>query len=88
MNHNRKSCQLTVILYDSSELGKRQYFDSIYQAFVDLDFKPRQHFGKYVNMSLEELTEFYPKYSNFKKVRSQFDPKGIFLNKWTENMFH
>ncbi len=87
MDYQRDSCHITTIIYNPSEEDKAGYFNSVFQILLEKDLKPRLHFGKYINLDLEELINLYPRMSDFKEVRSMLDPKGIFLNKMLEESF-
>lgn len=87
MNYRRRSCQITVIIYNPSEKTKQDFFSSLHQVLSDMNLKPRPHFGKYYNLTSEKLSAAYPKYSDFKRVRSLVDPKGVFLNEPLAELF-
>ena len=87
MNYNRHSCHITVIIYNPSESVKEGYFNSLYQEMWDMGLKPRPHFGKYYKLSPKDLQDIYPKYADFKRVRSKLDPKGMFLNSMLAEQF-
>jgi FAD-linked oxidoreductase len=40
----------------------------------------RPHWGKIHFLRAEQLTERYPQFENFRRIRSEHDPEGIFLN--------
>lgn len=80
MNFQRQSCHITVIIYNPSTKARAGYFSSLYHVLRDIGTKPRPHFGKYFNMTVRELQDVYPKYSDFVRVRKEFDPNDVFLN--------
>ena len=47
----------------------------------------RPHWGKISSLSLERCNEIYPQFENFRRLRKENDPEGIFLNKWTKELF-
>ena len=87
LNYQRQSCHLTVIIYNPSDQMKRGYFNSLHQALRDMNAKPRPHFGKFLNITAKELQEIYPKYPDFKHLRTTLDPSGVFLNVMLEKLF-
>ena len=78
---------MTVIVYNPSEQGKEAYFNSLHQALRAMNLKPRPHFGKYHKVSGKDLSDIYPKYTDFKHTRSKLDPKGVFLNNMLADLF-
>lgn len=56
------------------------YFDTVYNTFEELGYKPRYHFGKIVNITSMQMNAVYPKLGDFLEIRSKLDPNGIFLN--------
>ena len=87
MDYGRHSCHITVIIYNPSEQGKEAYFNSLHQVLRDMGLMPRSHFGKYHNVTTQELAKVYPKYADFKHARSKLDPKGVFLNSMLTGLF-
>ncbi|MEM7123231.1 MAG: D-arabinono-1,4-lactone oxidase [Pseudomonadota bacterium] len=47
----------------------------------------RPHWGKLHFSTAERLSESFPRYEDFKRVRREFDPKGIFLNDHLRPLF-
>ena len=86
-DYGRQSCHITVIIYNPSEQTKEGYFDSLHREMQEMGLKPRPHFGKYFNLSVEELDNIYPKYSDFKIARKRLDPGGLFLNDMLSELF-
>ena len=50
-------------------------------------FAARPHWGKLHFMTAPSLAALFPRYEDFKTVRRQFDPKGIFLNPHLRALF-
>ena len=87
MNFKRQSCHLTVIIYNPSAELKNNFFSSLYEAIRSLGAKPRPHFGKYFNLTVEEMKDLYPKYVDFKQVRMRLDPNARFVNSLLADLF-
>eukprot|EP01080_Neovahlkampfia_damariscottae_P010787 gene10787-3404_t len=45
------------------------------------------HWAKTFSKTKEELKKDYPKFEDFKKLRKQMDPNGIFYNEFLKNLF-
>ncbi|HXB62617.1 MAG TPA: D-arabinono-1,4-lactone oxidase, partial [Acidobacteriaceae bacterium] len=43
-------------------------------------FQPRPHWGKVFTLKAAQLAPVYPRWSDFKELAQQFDPKGKFRN--------
>ena len=59
---------------------RQMYFSMVYDIFERLNFNPRYHFGKIVNVTSSQMRAIYPKFDDFLRVRSKLDPQGIFMN--------
>jgi len=55
-----------------------EYFDGAERIFRRHEGRP--HWGKLHSLGHSELRELYPMWDEFKRVRVQLDPKGVFLN--------
>lgn len=87
MNYKRQSCHITVIIYNPSAAFKNIFFSSLYEAIHSLGAKPRPHFGKYFNLTVEEMADLYPKFMDFKQVRMRLDPSARFVNSLLAELF-
>ena len=47
----------------------------------------RSHWGKLHFMTPERVAEFYPRFEDFRRIRRQLDPKGMFLNEQLRPIF-
>lgn len=56
------------------------YFDTVYTTFERLNYRPRYHFGKIVNITSAQMKAVYPRLGDFLKIRSKLDPNGIYVN--------
>src|SRR5699024_12753051 len=48
----------------------------------------RPHWGKMHTCSYHELTDLYPKLQDFREIRHQFDPTGVFMNNYLRDLFN
>ena len=85
MNYQRQGCHATMLIYNPSKQFVVDFFSSIRHSLHE--FKPRFHFGKYVNISSKEISDIYPRVSDFLRVRSLMDPSRLFMNEMLEEMF-
>jgi L-gulonolactone oxidase len=60
------------------------YFDAV--AGVMSDYGGRPHWGKRHALTAAELSGLYPRYEDFKDVRSRLDPGGAFANPYLEQV--
>ena len=65
----------------------RTYEDLLYERFGGA---ARPHWGQINHLNkrtAERLSEMYPELDRWKAIRRQFDPAGVFLNPWQEELF-
>jgi L-gulonolactone oxidase len=81
-NYGRLSCHVTLTLYNPSPRAAHDYFQKFYEATrTTLNLSPRPHWGKYVtNATRKDLSTLYPRLADFEKIRSEMDPRNIFIN--------
>ena len=79
-NFERDSCHLALMTSYLPPRMTQMYFDMVYRAFEELNFRPRFHYGKVFNVTSTQMKAAYPKLDEFLRVRSRSDPDGIFLN--------
>lgn len=60
-------------------------FDAMERVFADLGGRP--HWAKHHTMVRNQLSEIYPKFSDFVELRRQVDPQGRFLNSHLSDIF-
>lgn len=63
----------------------QDFFRKAEQIF--LHFGGRPHWGKLHWLSHNQLKERYPCWDKFMAIRKELDPKGIFLNKYLQELF-
>ena len=52
-----------------------------------LSYSGRPHWGKEFTLGLQQFPLSYPRWEDFKALRKQFDPNGVFSNDWTDALF-
>ncbi|MGE8203703.1 D-arabinono-1,4-lactone oxidase [Heyndrickxia sp. NPDC080065] len=79
---------------DSAFLAFHMYKGMPYEAYFEWiwgvmeKYNGRPHWGKMNNLSKEKIQKLYPKWNNFQEKRQEYDPKGIFLNKYFRELIH
>lgn len=63
----------------------RPYFDCMESIFKKHEGRP--HWGKWHTLKRTDLQKIYPKFEEFNKIRSEFDPNGIFINNHLRDIF-
>lgn len=85
-NYNRDSCHFTLMTCNLSPRTRQMYFNMVYDMFERLNYNPRYHFGKVVNLTPSQMRAIYPKFDDFLRVQSKLDPQGIFVNDMLEKL--
>jgi FAD-linked oxidoreductase len=74
---------------DSAYIAIHQYLGMPYRQYFDLfesimrTVGGRPHWGKMHSLDAGRLAELYPKFEDFRRVRSEVDPEGRFVNPYT-----
>ncbi|MBA2405497.1 MAG: FAD-binding protein [Bdellovibrionales bacterium] len=63
----------------------RPYFEEMQNIFKRHGGRP--HWGKWHSLKHDDLAAVYPKWQEFKQVRSELDPKGLWLNEHLRSLF-
>lgn len=71
--------------YMSSSYGTAAYMAKAENIVLSLGGLP--HWGKPFDPVLVDLASMYPKWQEFKALKQTQDPKGIFENEWTRQIF-
>ena len=82
-SYNRDSCWIGTLMfrpYNISPGWVYQYFEE-YEKIMK-KYNGRPHWAKWFTMNTQELTESYPEFRNFQKIRRQLDPNNLFANEW------
>ncbi len=88
MSHGRKSCYIGIIAYKpfGKDINYDAYFEDIHNIYTKYEGRP--HWAKVTYYSKEELSNLYPNWNQFDKLRAKMDPEGRFLNKYLSTYFN
>lgn len=81
--YGRDSAYIAVHMYRG--MPYQEYFSAMENIFKKYNGRP--HWGKRHFQTPEYLSQTYPKWEDFHRVRKELDPKGIFLNKYLRSVF-
>jgi len=81
--YQRESCYIAVHMYKG--MPYQDYFSHIEEIFKR--YQGRPHWGKMHTRTAGELAELYPRWHDFRRVRAQLDPRGMFLNDYLRSLF-
>lgn len=81
--YQRASTYIAVHMYRG--MPYREYFHAIEEIFKR--YLGRPHWGKMHTRTAAELAELYPHWDDFRRVRAELDPQGIFLNDYLRELF-
>tara|TARA_X000000950_G_scaffold287975_1_gene402645 strand:- start:1321 stop:2622 length:1302 start_codon:yes stop_codon:yes gene_type:complete len=80
---NRDSAYIAIHTPKGAEY--RECYQEIERYMYEIGGRP--HWGKISSLSLERCKKIYPQFEYFRRIRKDNDPEGIFLNKWTKELF-
>lgn len=75
---------MTIALLQNNTLPYREYFRDMEPLFREAGGLP--HWGKKHSLHGEELAELYPEWEDFRRVRREMDPDGVFLNDYLREL--
>ncbi|HEY6407399.1 MAG TPA: D-arabinono-1,4-lactone oxidase [Ktedonobacteraceae bacterium] len=81
--YQRDSAYIAVHMYRG--MPYQSYFRGIEEIFKR--YAGRPHWGKMHTRSAGELSELYPRWHDFQRIRAAFDPQGMFLNGYLRTLF-
>jgi FAD-linked oxidoreductase len=81
--YQRESCYIAVHMYRG--MPYTAYFHHIEEIFKR--YQGRPHWGKMHTRTAAELSELYPRWHDFRRVRAALDPQGMFLNNYLRKLF-
>jgi len=81
--YQRKSATIAVHQYHRVNTAK--LFDMCESVFRSVDGRP--HWGKRHTRTRDEFAEIYPKFADFRALRTRLDPEGKFLNAHLRTIF-
>ncbi len=81
--YQRDSCAISC--HNFADRNYQRYFAAIEPIF--LKYGGRPHWGKIHTLTANDFAEIYPHWDDFKRVRSELDPDGLFLNTHIKQLF-
>ncbi len=81
--HGRASAYIAAHMYKG--MPYKAYFKLLEDILKKYGGRP--HYGKLNTFSHEDFEKAYTNWGQFKKIRNQLDPKGIFLNDYLKGIF-
>ena len=81
--YQRDSAYIAVHMYRG--MPYRSYFYHIEQIFRR--YQGRPHWGKIHTQTAESLATLYPRWDDFRRIRAELDPDGMFLNSYLRSLF-
>ena len=79
----RDSAYIAIHMYRGMEY--QRYFREIEEIFTQHEGRP--HWGKIHTRDAAYLASVYPHWEDFRRVRAQIDPQGLFLNDYLRTLF-
>jgi len=81
--YQRESAYIAVHMYRG--MPYKAYFEQIEAIFRR--YQGRPHWGKLHTQNAQSLSMLYPRWHDFRRIRNELDPKGIFLNSYLRELF-
>ncbi|GCE30279.1 FAD-binding oxidoreductase [Dictyobacter alpinus] len=81
--YQRPSAYIAVHMYRG--MPYREYFQQIEEIFKR--YQGRPHWGKMHTQNGSSLAQLYPRWDDFKRIRAELDPHGLFLNDYLQRLF-
>lgn len=81
--YQRESAYVAVHMYRG--MPYRSYFSHIEEIFRR--YQGRPHWGKMHTRTSAELAALYPHWHDFRRMRAELDPQGVFLNDYLRSLF-
>ena len=87
MAYNTETCYIGIISYKpyGKNIPHEIYFEKVHAIFKK--YQGRPHWAKKHYYTSSELKNLYPKWEDFKKIKNELDPNGIFENNFLKNLF-
>ncbi len=80
--YQRESAYLAVHMYRG--MAYQSYFQQIEAIFRR--YQGRPHWGKMHTQNAADLAALYPRWQDFRRIRSRLDPHGLFLNDYLRRL--
>lgn len=81
--NQRDSCSISC--HNFADRDYKHYFSLLEPIF--LKYGGRPHWGKLHTLTANNFAEKYQHWGDFKRIRQELDPRGLFLNKHTRELF-
>ncbi len=81
--YGRDSAYIAVHMYRG--MPYERYFRAMEEIFTAYEGRP--HWGKMHTRDAAYLAAHYPRWDDFRRVRQQLDPQGVFLNDYLRGLF-
>ncbi len=81
--YERASVYIAVPMYRGMEY--KAYFRHIESIFRHYNGRP--HWAKEHTQTAESLSQLYPHWDDFRRIRAHLDPQGVFLNNYLRDLF-
>jgi len=81
--YQRDSCAISC--HNFADRDYKKYFAALEPIF--LKYSGRPHWGKIHTLSASDFAEKYERWDDFKRLRNELDPEGMFLNKHIKELF-
>ncbi len=84
LSNTRNRETMTIALLQNNTLPYREYFEDMEPLFREAGGLP--HWGKKHSLRGAELAELYPEWEDFRRLRREMDPDGVFLNDYLREL--
>ena len=81
--YERPSAYIAVPMYRG--MAYEEYFRHIEAIFRR--YQGRPHWAKVHTQTADSLSQLYPRWNDFRRIRADLDPQGVFLNSYLQNLF-
>jgi FAD/FMN-containing dehydrogenase len=76
---------VTLSIHQGAQLPYQAFFDDAEAIFRRYDGRP--HWGKIHSLVADPLRAHYPRFDDFRRLRSEVDPPGAFVNDYLRKVF-
>ncbi|GII97678.1 L-gulonolactone oxidase [Sediminihabitans luteus] len=80
--HGRETAYVAVHQY--ARMDHTRYFAAVEAIMASVGGRP--HWGKMNTLDAERLGALYPRFEDFRQVRKEHDPEGVFANPYTDRV--
>ncbi len=76
---------VAISVHQNAALPYEDYFNDV--EAICRAYGGRPHWGKIFSLKADQLRPLYPEWDRFHQIRRQVDPKGLFLNRYLQEIF-